>query len=371
MRTIPAEVRPEVADQPAPLFARDAPNLDFLRAFAVLCVFLRHVLSAHGDPSAAWFQPQAIGIFGVMAFFVHTSLVLMLSLERQTRSGPRGFGATYLAFLVRRAFRVFPLSALVVLLAWFALPPAMSHMGEFVAQGVDTLSTLLANLTLTNNLVGRPYVIGTLWTLPLELQMYLFLPALFVLARRYSAKRMVALWPVAAILAYLCRYRLHAPEVLGYAPCFFAGVLAYRLRRARLQLPFWAFPVFLTILVVVYMTLYGRFRAETPLGWGVCLALALSLTLYRDLPAGWIKGTSHRIATYSYGIYLTHTFAIYLAYQAFPIRGEPLKFIVAGVFTGIFSVASFHLVERPAIALGGRIAERRFRQQVPPVLPAP
>jgi hypothetical protein len=85
------------------------PNLDFIRAFAVLCVVLRHIASALAIPSTPWFQPQALGIFGVLLFFVHTSLVLMLSLDRQQHRRVTPAWRFYCSFLVRRFFRIYPL----------------------------------------------------------------------------------------------------------------------------------------------------------------------------------------------------------------------------------------------------------------------
>jgi hypothetical protein len=58
----------------------DSPNLDFLRSVAVMSV--THVPKAVGLPS-----PCSLGRFGVILFFVLSSLVLMASLERMERSG--------------------------------------------------------------------------------------------------------------------------------------------------------------------------------------------------------------------------------------------------------------------------------------------
>src|SRR4051812_22461700 len=54
-------------------------NLDYLRTFAVLLVFMTHLTDCIGlsSPFIRW-MAQA----GVLAFFVHTALVLMSSLER-------------------------------------------------------------------------------------------------------------------------------------------------------------------------------------------------------------------------------------------------------------------------------------------------
>ena len=85
------------------------PNLDLLRAVAVLFVLFSHVLrTAIGHRSPTLY---AMGQLGVMIFFVHTSLVLMQSLERQELSGP----ALFKRFYVQRICRIYPLSIALVL----------------------------------------------------------------------------------------------------------------------------------------------------------------------------------------------------------------------------------------------------------------
>ena len=72
----------------------NSPNLDILRAVAVLTVVVDHLvptLRFHGYevPRSVQSLTLHIGHAGVLAFFVHTSLVLMYSLER-TGGADRG-----------------------------------------------------------------------------------------------------------------------------------------------------------------------------------------------------------------------------------------------------------------------------------------
>ena len=87
---------------------KDSPNLDALRACAVGFVVLSHIPYFVGWEDPGWYRIKALGHLGVAMFFVHTTLVLMMSLERSGHAaGP---------FLIRRFFRIFPLSMAVVLL---------------------------------------------------------------------------------------------------------------------------------------------------------------------------------------------------------------------------------------------------------------
>src|SRR5437868_13016667 len=92
----------------------DSANLDMLRALAVTCVVIAHGLNI---THASWISKQHLdhlGRTGVLFFFVHTSLVLMMSLERQIAKSGSTF--TWLRFMIRRVFRIYPLSILAVAL---------------------------------------------------------------------------------------------------------------------------------------------------------------------------------------------------------------------------------------------------------------
>src|SRR4051794_12015754 len=92
------------------------PNLDLLRAIAVLCVVVCHLSLVFGNASAHFFN--LLGYFGVVVFFVHTSLVLMMSLDRANSENPTA--ALFVPFMVRRCFRVYPLAicAVVAVYSW-------------------------------------------------------------------------------------------------------------------------------------------------------------------------------------------------------------------------------------------------------------
>src|SRR5579883_991999 len=94
--------------------SRNSANLDLLRSFAVLLVVAFHLAKLF-DWQGTAFRITDFGLVGVMLFFVHTTLVLMFSLERQRAiSG----SALFFLFLIRRCFRIYPLAVLVVACAW-------------------------------------------------------------------------------------------------------------------------------------------------------------------------------------------------------------------------------------------------------------
>jgi peptidoglycan/LPS O-acetylase OafA/YrhL len=346
---------------------RETYNLDFLRSVAVLCVLGRHVSGAFHDPYVGpLFQPQAVGIFGVLLFFVHTSLVLMMSLERHGGS----FVSLYREFVIRRFFRIYPLAIVVILLSWFVLPGAASHVDEIRAAGQYTLKTLFGNLALAQNVFGVRYVNGVLWTLPLELQMYLMLPFVFVIGKRYGPRAIgLFVLPCALALAVLdLKLQHRLPQVLEFAPCFVAGVLCWCLPKPRLRLPFIVMPIALAAVWAFYSVGYGIVQSgngahvgqgEVPLGWPVCIVLGLILPCIVEMRSLLLKRVAKTVATYSYGVYLCHMPCIWLAFDA-PFWQGPLwvRIAVLLVSLSVTCALCYHLVEQPGIKLGTSIVKR-------------
>src|SRR5271157_1519992 len=196
---------------------KDSANLDVLRAIAVMCVFFSHLLhfSRGGETEFGWH----LGQLGVLMFFVHTSLVLMFSLERTRLDGR----ALFSSFYIRRAFRIYPLSIFCVLSIYFIHYKPERRL----LYHVWTHKELLANLTLTQNLLHTTNILGVLWSLPLEVQMYFFLPFLFIGFRSRSVRPVLLLWLASIPLALLQARYAGRLSVFSYAPCFLAGIISW------------------------------------------------------------------------------------------------------------------------------------------------
>lgn len=334
------------------------PNLDFLRAFAVLCVVVRHLLGMWGVPARAWFQPQALGIFGVLIFFVHTSLVLMLSLQRDQRRRPISHARLYAGFLIRRMFRIYPLSAVTVLIVYFFIIPLGdpdAPRAGIVAAADPT--SLLANLLLIQDLVRVESVLGPLWSLPAEVQMYLVLPALYFLGRARGLKSIAfGAWPMAVMIAVVS-WKVDLSLAVGkYAPCFVAGVLCYFLLPRSRSLPFWMFPPTLVAALGLYMLAYARIGLQAGLAIPATAGLAFLLTRFARMGAGWLKPISHAVAKYSYGIYLFHTPCIWLAFGKLKFLGTAGSMLAMIGLLAASAALAYHAVEAPMIRLGKTLA---------------
>jgi peptidoglycan/LPS O-acetylase OafA/YrhL len=342
----------------------DNSNLDFLRATAVLFVVAAHVTYFFGIVRLGSWSLQPLGFWGVLIFFVHTSLVLMLSLERQWNH--QGSNRLFMMFMVRRCFRIFPLSILVVILILvFHLPQANLDPGKF--EGIaPTGWGVFVNLALVQNLFKKDSILGPMWSLPYEMQMYLFLPWLFLLLRpSRSTWRSLTFWLLSvAVGAFAVHHLRRIPDMALYIPCFLPGVMAYQLqRKARFRLQAFLWPLAVAALTITHLVatdwaMHWGGETRWAMRWGACLLLGLAVPRFAHLSVRWLVVASQIIAKYSYGIYLTHYFAMWLAFERLgnlPKLEKIVVFLVIGV--GL-PVLFYHGVEEPMIRIGKRVADR-------------
>jgi peptidoglycan/LPS O-acetylase OafA/YrhL len=334
--------------------ARDeSANLDFLRSCAVLFVVGFHVLLFFQHTRLGPFNVHSIGQWGVLIFFVHTSLVLMFSLERQEVRSP-GEGVFW-RFLIRRVFRIYPLSILVVLLVEVTrMPVGVLFHGKFSAV-TPGWRDLLSNILLLQDITHSESIIVPLWSLPYEMRMYLVLPLLYILAKwSRSLLPLVALW-LAGVLAGNYSYLLERhrfPDWLTYAPCFLAGILAYKISSSRtLALPAWLFPVNLALITSLFLLYPSHERA-----WWCCLGLGISIPQFREIANSRIRKASQLIARYSYGIYLTHFMFVWLAFDRLRFLAFPLQLVVFVITAAVVPVLLYHGLEEPMVLWGRRLS---------------
>lgn len=308
-------------------------NLDFLRSCAVMFVLFDHTAKSVGFDSIAYLSMSWLGGLGVLFFFVHTACVLMMSLERH-----RG-ESLVTHFYVRRIFRIYPLAIVAVLASCLT---GIMHLKPW-EWGV--------NLFLVQNLTTAKDALGVLWSLPLEVQMYIFLPFFFLVVRRLKSSRqllpvLLALWCGSVGLALLQPHLNWRAGLLKFVPCFLPGVIAYALFLKKItRFPAWLLPVTLGTLVVGF-DLHPGWRWSA---WLACLVLGLSLPLFRQISNARINTVTLNIAKYSYGIYLSHD--LLRNWMKPTLWTVPLYLLAVA----LVSVAAYHLIEKPMIDLANRL----------------
>jgi peptidoglycan/LPS O-acetylase OafA/YrhL len=230
----------------------------------------------------------------------------------------------------------------------------------------------LANLFLIQNVTLQKANPGVLWSLPLELQMYAALPALFLFALRVKSPwTVVALWWLAVGLWYaagesagllpLSDGGIRSPleallKFTRFAPCFLPGIVAYKFWRVPAMFAAWAWPVFLGFCSLAFVRLSGSRPIET--GWFICFAIGLGVAFFREIPEGPLAWLTKRIARYSYGIYLLHYFAIWLGFDVCRDWSMGLRIAVFSAALIGLSMFLYHAVEAPMIAAGVQMSQK-------------
>jgi peptidoglycan/LPS O-acetylase OafA/YrhL len=294
-----------------------------------------------------------IGHFGVLIFFVHTSLVLLFSLERQDARAPGT--PLFTPFIIRRIFRIYPLSMLIVLLVeLFRLPVGHLRDSQFFFVNLHA-SGILSNIFLLQDLAHTESAIAPLWSLPYEMRMYLLLPLVYLIAKKWRSPLPLAfLWIVAVLAGWGSHYveKLGFPDWFIFAPCFMAGAIAYKVSSLpRLNLPAELWPIVLALITLFYL------RHDTVArSWWSSLALGLLLPQFREISTPMLRAAFKYIARYSYGVYLTHFFSIWLAFDQLHHYSLWLRWVVFLFSTIAASALLYHYVEEPMIGLGHRLS---------------
>jgi peptidoglycan/LPS O-acetylase OafA/YrhL len=169
------------------------PELDGLRAVAIVLVVAAHTISGSLGRGGPWYR---LGEFGVLLFFVLSGFLITGILC--TSVTPGEWGGLW-EFYVRRVLRIFPAAYA------FLGVCAVAILGRWVTD--VSWTTLAVSVLYLRNIFGRGITTDHLWSLSLEEQFYLAWPPLlcWIGARRATAVaiaatccfalfRMVSIW---------------------------------------------------------------------------------------------------------------------------------------------------------------------------------
>lgn len=196
-------------------------------------------------------------------------------------------------------FRIYPLSIFTVSVVVAAqLPVGRIEHGHFLPAHLG-LTGVLGNIFLVQNIMGSESAVVPLWSLPYEMQMYLLLPALFVLTRRTrSVLPLVLVWAIAMVpLLRRWYFERHGiPNFIDYVAYFVPGVVAYKVmsgREAKVPAALWPF-------ALLAITLTFLESPTGPRGGVCCLLLGFAIPQFKAISHPVVRRLSRDIARYSY-----------------------------------------------------------------------
>ena len=358
------------------------PELDLLRFFAFLLVFLSHTVPGAEAfwnrtpvPHAAanWIVGLAAGgAFGVDLFFALSSFLITTLLLREREAG----GAVDVgAFYMRRILRICPLYFVFLLV----VTPLMSYV---LPDESMPLKYTLAFLLLAGNwacvLWGYPHsVAGPLWSVSMEEQFYLAWPWV---VRRW-APNLVAVALVLLAVSFAARLYLVAegaihPQIwcntlARLDPIACGALLAVVATRREIALT-GLVRVALSSFAIAVLAIAGRYGDFTgirslitfPAVTAACVALILATLGSPMLSAHTpVLRALVYLGRISYGLYVFHLmFAMLFNVAATMAPMDRLMRIVATLAATIATAAvSYHLLERPFLRRKERFAHVQSR----------
>ena len=332
-------------------------NLTLIRLLASLAVILGHAdllspFAARPDPLQRLLRFDSLGGLAVETFFFVSGLLVTRSFLNDPRPT---------AFVVKRAFRIFPALIVCMLVTVLVAGPLLTD-GSVVRyfDSRETWLYLAINSTLLTWVRWRlPGVFpcsihgvnAALWTLPLELHCY-YVVALLGGARWLRSRTSAVLFCVGVILV-----SLFAPERMpwfGSNPpahllpaCFATGVLVC---------------LYAEHIVIDWRTCAGAWLVAAlaaTAGWPAypfvlaCFTTGLALA---TTPA--LLGRMRLTVDPSYGIYIYGFLIQQTLYKIAPTMGVHANQVLAiAVAVGI-GLVSWHWIEKPALDLGHRLSRR-------------
>jgi peptidoglycan/LPS O-acetylase OafA/YrhL len=351
------------------------PEVDQIRALAALLVLFYHGLQVIGaqlaygrafDPVTDWLYPSnplitiiEEGHSGVALFIVLSGFILARgAIGNEVRYGP---------FLIARAWRIYPMMLLCLVVA------VSAREGASLAEVAGIILPILPVGGLSTHLTAM------LWAVTVELQCYLLFPFLI----RFSNARGVTFLLQVVAVAFLMRilvmlgdgadiHRLGYWTVVGRIDQFALGIVAARLYPAG-ALSRWRGLIWLGLSLAVAsasLGFYNRHHLFRPLWFDIvwptfegalwAVFLVAYLAVARTILPKIVQSGLTRFGVVSYSFYLLHFAVIYAAIHvgAFVrLTGSPYPdaivttLIVVLPVTLALSVLTYNTVEAPFLAL--------------------
>ena len=329
----------------APLL-RDDNNLDIVRYYLSFAVLVAHFAELTG--SSLYFPTSSYSAVG--GFFMLSGFLVFYSYVRSK---------SLVQYFKRRAQRILPpYIAIVLLCAVGGVFITSLSAGEYFSAS-QFWQYLAANLTFANFLQpslpgvfeGQTFeaVNGSLWTMKVEVMLYLSIPIVaWILLRSNKLAALIIIY----VCSYLYKlwmghlylstgeeiYRIMQRQVGGQLLFFYSGVALllyfdYFQRHVR-----WLFPLALAVCIASKFVNY--FEAIEPL----CIAIVIIGFAYNCRWFVWMR----KYDNIAYDIYLFHYPIIQLVvYWGLPQVNIYLAFGVVLVMTIALSLVSWYLIERP------------------------
>jgi len=342
-------------------------NFTLLRFSAAMTVLFAHSVAVLGLPPEREFFFNRLGFslgeMGLDMLFVTSGFLVTASLVGRQN---------LIAYLWARILRVYPGMWVMLVLTVFVLAPALTTLprGEYYTspstwEYFRKCATLISGVRYSLPGVFESVPLknefnGSLWTMPVEVRMYLYLAAIWVAfavmpALRVKAMRFVLPISAAALLAIVLSSRLLAGAANGAnirVFMFLYGSSLY-LWRERIPVGPW-----LLVAILAALALASFNKTVFFVVYVACLAPLVLHLVY--VPGGRIRSFNDW-GDYSYGVYI-YAFPVQQTLAlTFPAMSLAAMMASSAVVSVAIAILSWKLIEERALAMKGDFAEATSR----------
>jgi peptidoglycan/LPS O-acetylase OafA/YrhL len=341
-------------------------TLDVTRGVAALAVTALHVREIHWVGMRAFFDshgfeisplsllayatlPIAWGSVGVPIFFVLSGYVIHRGSRTRLHSGNDA-----LRFLYRRLLRIYPVFIGAMLLtaaldSWTAAHVAHTKLGDISIRNAAWNALAMVGFR------GSPYGSNVaLWSLPLEIQLYLLYPVGLLAWRKLGANRTIVLAAAMNIFGIWLQAAAGITCCLLYCASWWLG--AYVADREHIAEPRsyqWAFGWVIMASGCIAHSM--RCFSLAHLAWAIGFAAILEVLIRQPAPIR-PRRVIRMLAlcgTFSYSLYAVHM-PVAVAFNAAVLNGskqDAITWSLVGIVPVLVTAYAFYLlVERPFLS---------------------
>lgn len=387
-------------------------NLDALRFFAFLTVFISHAVLFLGYESSSqtflWFKKYILtsGDLGVSFFFVLSGFLItfLLLTEKESCIGQDSAhrsdlcGINIKGFYIRRILRIWPVYFVVVILGFFIIPYFLGHRTMDLPFGIPTrisdfkyYALFLANFRMAS-IGATSLILAVLWSISVEEQFYLIWP--WIIGKTKQKNILYVFLFIIAISFYFRFHNAYYYDQLKYATLSVASdlvvgaTLAYLFMYSKkfknwiIKLPRWKINALYikTILFIIFRgyistilldmqnpNWYALYMSSEPFIFSILFALIIAEQNWSE--NSFYKARNFKIFSYlgrrSYGLYSYHMigfliftiiatfFGVVLPYSS------PFIFIISVLSAFILTVSlaelSYKYMEKKILKMKDRV----------------
>jgi peptidoglycan/LPS O-acetylase OafA/YrhL len=363
--------------------------IDHIRGLAILGVFLFHGLTGadklffsgwtrdFSELYRVLLSPLNLGWLGVASFFVVSGFCIHVSFQQQ--------GQNWRGFFLRRFFRLVPPYLVALLFFALVLPFSRLRFGSDDLAGLN----LFNHIFLVHNLNHKTVwgINSSLWTIGVEVQLYLLYPILIYVARAYGWR--MSLWLAGICEVTICLSKVLVPSSshglfgmakpvlesfaqLGHTPLAFwlswalgAGLAECYLQNKSSRLV--KMPVSVSVAFVLMCFLVRSLSPFIFLAAAFATANVMARLLETERNGSlripdWLE-PMRQLGIYSYSLYLLHQPLMYAITNnltnVLQLQNRPFIHYLISISTLLFifpiSFLFYRYLEQPSIGLGKRV----------------